>query len=241
MSLTGYPGRPAGARRRLDRRHRGRALPRHRHRRARCCSARSTGAGTMVDVAMLDCQLAILENALTTHLVTGARPGTARHAPSEHRAVPGVRGRRRPPLVVCAGHDASSRRSVRRDRPPRADRTTRASAPPTIAGGTSTRSTTSSRRRPRARVPRPSGSSALERRRRAVRAGQHGRRRGAHPAGGARHMIVDIADPAIGRSSSPATRSRWRRSRAARAPAPPDLDADRAAILAWLDARSARA
>jgi len=36
---------------------------------------RETGTGTMIDVAMLDCQLAILENALTTHLVTGALPG----------------------------------------------------------------------------------------------------------------------------------------------------------------------
>src|SRR5689334_11820645 len=33
---------------------------------------RVTGRGTMVDVAMFDCQLAILENALTRHLVTGA-------------------------------------------------------------------------------------------------------------------------------------------------------------------------
>src|SRR5205823_1755357 len=33
-----------------------------------------TGEGTKVDVAMLDCQLAILENALTTFLVTGEVP-----------------------------------------------------------------------------------------------------------------------------------------------------------------------
>jgi CoA:oxalate CoA-transferase len=66
---------------------------------------RETGVGVMVDVAMLDCQLAILENALTTHLVTGAVPGRlgTRHpniAPFQaFTAGDGC------PLVVCAGHD----------------------------------------------------------------------------------------------------------------------------------------
>src|SRR5262249_27161420 len=65
---------------------------------------RATGAGTMIDVAMLDCQLAILENALTTHLVTGVVPrrlGT-RHpniTPFQAFAAADV------PFVVCAGHD----------------------------------------------------------------------------------------------------------------------------------------
>jgi CoA:oxalate CoA-transferase len=66
---------------------------------------RETGAGTMVDVAMLDCQLAILENALTTHLVTGALPGRlgTRHpniAPFQAFATGDGH-----PIVVCAGHD----------------------------------------------------------------------------------------------------------------------------------------
>ncbi len=66
---------------------------------------RETGAGTMVDVAMLDCQLAILENALTTHLVTGALPGRlgTRHpniAPFQAFATGDGQ-----PIVVCAGHD----------------------------------------------------------------------------------------------------------------------------------------
>jgi CoA:oxalate CoA-transferase len=65
---------------------------------------RETGAGTMIDVAMFDCQLAILENALTTHLVTGTLPGRigTRHpniAPFQAFAT------RDGPIVVCAGHD----------------------------------------------------------------------------------------------------------------------------------------
>jgi CoA:oxalate CoA-transferase len=66
---------------------------------------RETGRGAMIDVAMLDCQLAILENALTTHLVTGALPGRlgTRHpniAPFQAFATGDGK-----PIVVCAGHD----------------------------------------------------------------------------------------------------------------------------------------
>jgi CoA:oxalate CoA-transferase len=66
---------------------------------------RETGAGTMIDVAMLDCQLAILENALTTHLVTGSQPSRlgTRHpniAPFQAFATGDEH-----PNVVCAGHD----------------------------------------------------------------------------------------------------------------------------------------
>ena len=67
---------------------------------------RETGRGTKVDVAMLDCQIAILENALTTHLVTGAVPGPlgTRHPNiAPFQAFTAGDGR---PLVVCAGHDA---------------------------------------------------------------------------------------------------------------------------------------
>lgn len=39
------------------------------------CQARATGQGQLVDVAMLDCQVAILENAVIRHLVTGEVPG----------------------------------------------------------------------------------------------------------------------------------------------------------------------
>ncbi len=48
---------------------------------AALCHARATGEGQLVDVAMLDCQVAILENAIIRHLVTGEVPGPlgARH------------------------------------------------------------------------------------------------------------------------------------------------------------------
>jgi CoA:oxalate CoA-transferase len=64
-----------------------------------------TGEGTMVDVAMFDCQLAILENALTNHLVTGTVPGRlgTRHpniAPFQAFATQDGT-----PIVICAGHD----------------------------------------------------------------------------------------------------------------------------------------
>jgi CoA:oxalate CoA-transferase len=65
---------------------------------------RDTGVGTKIDVAMFDCQLAILENALTTHLVTGALPGRlgTRHPNiAPFQALEAKDG----PLVVCAGHD----------------------------------------------------------------------------------------------------------------------------------------
>ena len=42
---------------------------------AALCHARATGAGQLVDVGMLDCQVAILENAVMRHLVTGEIPG----------------------------------------------------------------------------------------------------------------------------------------------------------------------
>jgi len=66
---------------------------------------RETGQGTQVDVAMLDCQIAILENALTMHLVTGAVPGPlgTRHPNiAPFQAFVAGDGR---PIVICAGHD----------------------------------------------------------------------------------------------------------------------------------------
>jgi len=65
---------------------------------------RDTGAGTMIDVAMLDCQLAILENALTNHLVTGVVPsrlGTRHPNIAPFQAFAAGDGRM---IVVCAGH-----------------------------------------------------------------------------------------------------------------------------------------
>ena len=63
---------------------------------------RDTGEGTMVDVAMLDCQLAILENALTTHLVTGVLPG--RLGPAIRTSLPS-----RPSRRLTGGRSSSAR------------------------------------------------------------------------------------------------------------------------------------
>ena len=57
--------------------------------------ARATGEGQFVDVAMLDCQVAILENAIMRYLVTGRGPGAAGRTPPLHRPLRGVPGRGR--------------------------------------------------------------------------------------------------------------------------------------------------
>lgn len=194
-----------------------------------------TGRGTMIDVAMLDCQLAILENALTTHLVTGAVPGRlgTRHpniAPFQAFATADGRS-----VVVCAGHDdqfATFCESIGR---------------PELLGD------------PRFATPdlRRQHADALEReleavfRTRPAAAWLEVFERAAIPSGpvntvaeavrnpqvGARGMIVEIPDPAIGtlfvagnpiKLAGVPERSDHR--------APPDLDADRAQILAWLRA-----
>jgi CoA:oxalate CoA-transferase len=58
----------------------------------------------MVDVAMLDCQLAILENALTTYLVTGVVPGPLGTRHPNIAPFQAFRTQDRP-IVICAGHD----------------------------------------------------------------------------------------------------------------------------------------
>ena len=63
-----------------------------------------TGRGMKIDVAMLDAQVAILENALTRHLATGEVPGPlgTRHPNiAPFQAFHAKTGQ----LVVCAGHD----------------------------------------------------------------------------------------------------------------------------------------
>ena len=65
---------------------------------------RDTGRGAKVDIAMLDAQVAILENALTRHLATGEVPGPlgTRHPNiAPFQAFKAAEGQ----LVVCAGHD----------------------------------------------------------------------------------------------------------------------------------------
>jgi CoA:oxalate CoA-transferase len=57
----------------FDCRYYGRSVLRHRGS-GGCCHLKDTGIGQKIDVAMLDCQLAILENAIARYMVTGVSP-----------------------------------------------------------------------------------------------------------------------------------------------------------------------
>ena len=197
----------------------------------------------MIDVAMLDCQLAILENALTTHLVTGEQPGRlgTRHPNiAPFQAFEAGDGSRSSSAPATTAQFAALCAAI--DRPELPQRRALPHAP-TLDGVTSTRSQDDAARRCSARVPPPSGSTALERAGMPCAPGEHGGRCRAHAAGRrARHGRRHRRPRDRRASPSPATRSRWHGvpDPPPRRP-PPDLDADRAAILAWLDARSARA
>ena len=196
----------------------------------------ANGGGMKVDVAMLDCQLAILENALTAHLATGVVPGPlgTRHpniAPFQvFEAGDGER------LVICAGHDDVF------------ERVCAALGAPGLAADARFR-TTDSRRvhvdaleaellallraRPAAEwlqilgdagVPCAPVNTVAD----AVRM----------PQVAARNMVVEIDDPKIGKlgvAGNPIKLSGVP-ERESRRP-PPELDADRAAILARLRPR----
>ena len=54
-----------------------------------------SGRGQMIDVSMLDCQIAILENAFARYFATGELPQAPRHAPPGGDALPGLPHRRR--------------------------------------------------------------------------------------------------------------------------------------------------
>ena len=95
MSITGNEGQPP-ARVGMSIGDIG-AGPLHRgrgQRRAAPSRARPARA-TKVDIAMFDCQLALLENAIMRYTVEGEIPGPARRAPSDDHAVPGLQDRRR--------------------------------------------------------------------------------------------------------------------------------------------------
>jgi CoA:oxalate CoA-transferase len=195
---------------------------------------RETGRGTMVDVAMLDCQLAILENALTTHLVTGAVPGRlgTRHpniAPFQaFTAGDGAM------MVICAGHDAHfaalcdaigrpGLASDPRFSTPDGRRRHAEALDAEIAAALRVRPAAEwLARLERAGVPCAPVNTVAE----AVRS----------PQVAAREMVIGIPDPTLGTlwvagnpiklAGVPDTPPRR---------PPPALDADRAAILAWLD------
>ena len=192
-----------------------------------------TGEGTKVDVGMLDCQLAILENALTTHMATGEVPGPqgTRHPNiAPFQAFTAGDGR---PLVICAGHDQQfaklcgvlARPELGRD-PRFASLDLRRTNADTLTAEVEA----ALRARPAAEwlalleregVPCAPVNNVAE----AVR----------NPQVAARSMVVEISDPVIGSlwvAGNPIKLAGVPEPAARRAP--PELDADRAAILAWL-------
>jgi len=197
---------------------------------------RDTGTAAKVDVAMFDCQLALLENALTTHLVTGHVPGPlgTRHPNiAPFQAFAGSDGKR---FVVCAGHDNLFRdfsAAIGRPDLPDDPRFLTADARRTNAEALTAELDAVLGTRPaaawlevleRARVPCAPINTVAE----AVR----------HPQAAARHMVVEVADPRIGTlfvAGNPVKLSGV--SEASTRRPPPALDGDRSAILDWLNAR----
>ena len=197
---------------------------------------RETRRGTKVDVAMLDCQLAILENALTMHLVTGAVPGPhgTRHPNiAPFQAFTAADGGR---FVICAGHDnlfarlcaALGRQNLPGD--PRfqtADgrRVNADALTAEIEGALSTRTAAEwLELLERAGIPCGPINTVAE----AAR----------NPQVAARNMVLEIADPVIGAlyvAGNPIKLSDTPEPREHRPP--PELDADRGAILDWLRRR----
>jgi CoA:oxalate CoA-transferase len=192
-----------------------------------------SGAGTMVDVAMLDCQLAILENALTSYLVTGTVPGRlgTRHPNiAPFQAFQAADGRQ---VVICAAHDAHFATLCSAIGRPELVADPRFASTDTrrrhvdsleVEIGGALRSRTAAewlQHLERAGVPCALVNSVAD----AAR----------NPQVAARNMIVDIEDPRIGRlavAGNPIKLAGVPELESRRPP--PDLDADRAAILAWL-------
>jgi CoA:oxalate CoA-transferase len=196
----------------------------------------ATGEGVKVDVAMLDCQLAILENALTTHLVTGAVPGRlgTRHPNiAPFQAFTAGDGK---PLVICAGHDrqfAALCTVLRRPQLPVDARFATADArrehvdvlTVEIEGALATR-------------PAAAWLEALERAGVPCAPIHDVAEAAAEPQVAARHMVVRIDDPAIGSlgvAGNPIKLTGVPDPPVRRPP--PTLDQDRAAILAELGRR----
>jgi CoA:oxalate CoA-transferase len=191
----------------------------------------------MIDVAMLDCQIAILENALTTHLVTGELPGRlgTRHPNiAPFQAFEAGDGK---PVVVCAGHDVPF--ALLCD----------AVGRPELATDARFTSADARRRHVDALAGELAaamrGHTAAEWLERFERAGiacapvNSVAEVARSPQVAARHMVWHVADPAIGDLAVAGNPIKMADvpDPPARRP-PPDLDADRAAILAWLDAQS---
>ncbi|MFI5314186.1 MAG: CaiB/BaiF CoA transferase family protein [Myxococcota bacterium] len=193
----------------------------------------ATGLGRWIDVAMLDSQVAILENAIARYAATGQVPGPlgARHPSIAPFAAFKTRDK---PIVIAAGHDPAYHRVCDvLDAPELATDSRFATIPDRVRNADALGAEIEKRlaargaadwlaRFERAGVPcGPINDIA------AVLADPHVR---------ARHMIVSVDDPIAGKLEMPGfpvkldgvVESDVRR------PAP-DLDADRAAILAELE------
>ncbi len=118
MSVTGPAGRRADAMRRIDWRSRGRAIRRRRDSRG-ATDARLSGSGQHLDIAMLDCQVAWLEDALARYSATGRGTGADWLAPSVDHALSAVSRRRRifRRGMRQRGHLAALLRCDRNERP----------------------------------------------------------------------------------------------------------------------------
>jgi CoA:oxalate CoA-transferase len=192
-----------------------------------------TGSGTHVDVAMLDCQVALLENALARWAATGEVPGPlgSRHPSiTPFEAYPTADGH----LVVAAGNDALFR--------------VLASALGTPELAEDARFATAAARHAHAEALREALAARLATRRTAAwlerleAAGvpcapiRNVAEVAVCPQVRARNMVVEVEDPALGRFPVPGNPIKL-----AGAPDPPtrppapELDADRERLLAWLD------
>jgi CoA:oxalate CoA-transferase len=192
-----------------------------------------TGAATPVDVAMLDCQVALLENAIARLAATGEvpRPLGSRHpsiAPFE--AYPTAEGH----VVVAAGNDAIFRRlAATLGAPALADDPRFASNAARCAHVGELRAALSER------LAAADAATWLGRLEAAgIPCGpiQDVAQVLAHPQVRARNMVVEVADAVLG--SFPAAGNPIKSAAFAdpstRPPAPA-LDADRAGIVAWLE------
>jgi CoA:oxalate CoA-transferase len=186
---------------------------------------------------MLDCQLAILENALTSHLVTGAVPGRlgTRHPNiSPFQAFETGDGRL---IVVCAGHDGHFAKLCQvvgrpelagdpRFRTPDGRRVHGDALGEALAAVLRTRPAGEwLARLEREGIPCAPVNTVAD----AVRL----------PQVAARHMVLGIPDPAIGTlfvAGNPIKLAEVPEPERHRPP--PDLDGDRARVLAWLRARA---
>ena len=151
----------------------------------------------MIDVAMLDCQVAILENAIARYSATGEVPGPigARHPSiTPFEAFATADGH----IVIAAGNDALFAPPLRDHRPPRAGQPTRASRRTRCAREHNAELKPELEARARARGRRRTGSP------RSKRAGipcgpiQNIAQVLADPQVAARNMVVTADDPDIG-------------------------------------------